>query len=684
MSITDKFAIWLSNFSKKWMRWWRDRAQNMNILDENTPEYKKSNPFYWMGSMIYVLLILQVCLGLVLTFLYIPDTTPVDKVEPGLVTYSHGHTYEMVMEEAEEIHHLFIEHYDFDSEHQREIFEVVGKKDFEYVVENLEIDSPVRDLEGLITLGKSHEKEYKKMTDEEQVACDENYLKIMELASEDADDLVAGTYHGETQITEAIDEADVLRDHIIELFSIYRLSEDSTTLLSYGLPIAKIENGEKTTITIDDMIAEADEAMLKESDTVTDYERSILQFAGKTKAEVIDGTTYAGLPIPDAIEESQKLEPIFANLSEEQKEKLHHFAHGKDDAVKIAVEELTGLMGKSADTITEDLGVTVTRAYNSVAEISKKPLTQWIRGIHRYGAYGIIALLMLRWIRMFFCGEFKKPGELTWILLTIIVVLITFSGVTGYLLPFDQRAYWATTVGTQMMNSLDSMPVIGQLGLGSALKYMGLGAHQVGQTTILRFNIIHYFLPILLFMMAEIYFIRSRKKRPKINWIAILLLVVVIVSACLYLPAANEPPPNTVKTPDHILPDWYFLFVYFYLKFLPGYVGTLVTLLFIVFLVMFPLFDKRPERSAKGRPGLITLAIGGLTFFLFGSLAAYWIPFQDAQRQLYINAILLFNAFVFIVAFLLYVWWRMRKSNKKKVLAEKLGIDPGLVEVRAE
>ena len=665
MNTIDRFGIWLSRFSSRWMNWWKERAGNFNIFDENTPNHKKGNPFYWMGSMIYILLILQVCLGIVLTFLYVPDTTPVEKINPELVTYAHGHTYADVMEEAEEIHSVILEHYDF-TDSEKALFEVVGMKDYEYFLENLEFSTDAPTVEQLIEQAQSFEDQYDDMDDAQKENIDDNFLQIMEFADEDAEELISSTYHAGLNITDAVDEAEILRTEISDLYKVFRKTEDQVVLISNGLNDID-EDG--NAIVLDQVIKDANQALSKPSEELTNYETSIISLAGYTRDELIEETEYLGMSVSEAIIASERLEPVFVNLSEYQRK---------------VFGEMIDLIGKSADTIAEELEVTISRAYESVAKISSKPLTQWIRGIHRYGAYAFIALLMLRWIRMFFCGEFKKPGELTWIVLTVIVVVSTFSGVTGYLLPFDQRSYWATTVGTQMLNSVDSMPVVGPLGIGTALKYMGLGAHQVGQSTILRFNILHYFLPILMLLMAEIYFLRSRKKRPKLNWIVLLILVLVIVSACLYLPAVNEPPPNTAKTPDHILPDWYFLFVYFYLKFLPGYVGTLITLLFIVFLVMFPIFDRRPEKSAKGRPGLTTLGIGGLLFFLAGSLFAYWVPFESAHRQMYVNGILLFNGFIFIVAFILYVIWRYRKMNKKNSLALRLGIDPKLIEVCGE
>jgi len=98
----DKFANWLDGLTKSWMRWWKIRGLKVNIFDEETPKKKKSNPFYWIGGMLYILLILQVVVGIVLTFYYVPDTSPVEKVDPSKVMYGHGLTIEGAMKEAEE------------------------------------------------------------------------------------------------------------------------------------------------------------------------------------------------------------------------------------------------------------------------------------------------------------------------------------------------------------------------------------------------------------------------------------------------------------------------------------------------------------------------------------------------------------------------------------------------------
>ncbi|NTU61261.1 MAG: hypothetical protein HGA95_02900, partial [Caldiserica bacterium] len=456
------------------------------------------------------------------------------------------------------------------------------------------------------------------------------------------------------KLWEEVSKKHKLDDKLKAYLDIATKTEDQYVLEQLGI---------QSSISLEETIKKADELKAKPEDQITEEEKPLLAIAGKTADALYAETKVGEESVKDAFATAKPLIDAVTEIKAENDKEAAEFAYA----------------GKSPWVIVKDDGLLVSRAYISVAKISEKPLTRWIRGIHRYGAYGFIALLMLRWLRMYFNGEFKRPGELTWIIATLFVVISTFSGVTGYLLPFDQRSYWATTIGTQMLDSVDQLPVIGPLGVGAALKFIGLGAHQVGQTTILRFNILHYFIPILMYLAAEIYFMRSRKPRPKFNWIAILLIVVCIIGANLYLPAANEPPPNTVKTPDHILPDWYFLFVYFYLKFIPGAIGPAITILFIVFLLFIPWIDTRLKREAHNRPAFTTLGIGGLTFFFVGSIFSYWVLFKEADRPYYIWTMIIFNGLVFVVAFVLEYIWRRRVYAKRLKTATQLGIDIGLV-----
>jgi quinol-cytochrome oxidoreductase complex cytochrome b subunit len=675
MTGMEKFGNWLANLSSSWERWWKLRGQKFQMFDESIPENRaKRNPFYWIGFMLYALLILQVSLGITLTFFYVPDTTEVTKFDPKLVKFQHGKTLDVFMEDVEKIRLEVRENFGLD-EHQQQILDIVGMTKEEIalkVATNDEISYKQYYLQEAIDIANS-------LKGKEELTEEEN--KFVVLQDTKAADLVAGTTYAELDLDTAMAEASALSTEIqdrikqqgltdteelwTELTEKHGVSSDlakykeiaTTTLDKYVFEKLGIE----TTLPVAEAIKKADELKAQPEGTVSETDQPLLALADMTPEQIYaDERCKVGNENADVAFSNAKpiLTAVTAIRAENEKEAAE-FAYA----------------GKSPWSIVKDDGLLVSRAYISVAKISEKPLTRWIRGIHRYGAYGFIALLMLRWLRMYFNGEFKKPGELTWIIATLVVVISTFSGVTGYLLPFDQRSYWATTVGTQMLDSVDQLPVIGPLGVGAALKFVGLGAHQVGQTTILRFNILHYFIPILIYLGAEIYFLRSRKPRPKFNWIALLLIIVCIIGANLYLPATNEPPPNTVKTPDHILPDWYFLFVYFYLKFIPGAIGPLITVLFIVFLVFIPWIDNRIQQAAKDRPLFTTLGIGGFTFFLIGSIVSYWILFYDADRPYYVWTMIIFNGLIFVIAFLLEYLWRKRVHDKKVQTAQELGVD---------
>lgn len=685
MTGIEKFGNWLANLSRMWDNWWKLRGQKFQIFDESVPEKKsKYNPFYWIGFMLYVLLILQVALGITLTFFYVPDTTVVEKFDPSLVKFQHGKTLDVFMDDVAKIKEESKSLVEL-NEHRAQIFEIIGMTKEEITLKaatfNADTNTEVKYTEYMLQESIDKANSLKDVPEDQLSETDKLFLPLQD---QKATDLIAATTWAGLDLDTAMTEATELQTEISDKIKMQHLDDPEKLweevskkhklddkLKAYIDIATKTEDqyvyeqlGIQSTTTLAETIKKADELKAKPEEELTDEDKALRDVLADKTAEAVYAEIKVGEePVNVAFANAKPLIDAVTEIKAENETEAAEFAYA----------------GKSPWTIVNDDGLLVSRAYISVAKISEKPLTRWIRGIHRYGAYGFIALLMLRWLRMYFTGEFKKPGELTWIIATLFVVISTFSGVTGYLLPFDQRSYWATTIGTQMLDSVDQLPVIGPLGVGAALKFIGLGAHQVGQTTILRFNILHYFIPILMYLAAEIYFMRSRKPRPKFNWIAILLIVVCIIGANLYLPATNEPPPNTVKTPDHILPDWYFLFVYFYLKFIPGAIGPAITILFIVFLLFIPWIDNRIKREASNRPAFTTLGIGGLIFFFVGSIFSYWVLFQEADRPYYIWTMIIFNGLVFVLAFVLEYIWRRRVFAKRMRTATQLGVDVKLV-----
>lgn len=100
-----------------------------------------------------------------------------------------------------------------------------------------------------------------------------------------------------------------------------------------------------------------------------------------------------------------------------------------------------------------------TTAYASIQYITNDATWGWlVRGMHKWGASAMIILVFLHMARVFIFGSYKYPRELTWVTGALLLVMVMFMGLTGYLLVWDQRAYWATVVA---MNITASAPVIG-------------------------------------------------------------------------------------------------------------------------------------------------------------------------------------------------------------------------------
>jgi len=97
-----------------------------------------------------------------------------------------------------------------------------------------------------------------------------------------------------------------------------------------------------------------------------------------------------------------------------------------------------------------------TRAYESVRHLTNEVfLGEFVRGMHKWGSTVMVILVFLHMGRTFFFGAYKYPRELNWVIGVVLLILTLFMSFTGYLLPFDQRSFWATTVGVAINGSLD-------------------------------------------------------------------------------------------------------------------------------------------------------------------------------------------------------------------------------------
>lgn len=128
-----------------------------------------------------------------------------------------------------------------------------------------------------------------------------------------------------------------------------------------------------------------------------------------------------------------------------------------------------------------------------------------VRGMHHWGASVVIVMLFLHTLRVFFQGAYKKPREMNWVVGMLMFFVILGLGFTGYLLPWDNKAYFATKVGIEIAGSV---PVLGPY-IATFLQ----GGDVVGAETLTRFFAIHvFFLPAALFVLLAVHFILIRRQ----------------------------------------------------------------------------------------------------------------------------------------------------------------------------
>ena len=284
-------------------------------------------------------------------------------------------------------------------------------------------------------------------------------------------------------------------------------------------------------------------------------------------------------------------------------------------------------------------------AYDSVKAITSDVTFGWlIRSIHHWAANLMILFLALHLLRVFFQAAYKYPRELIWLIGAGLLMTTIGFGFTGYLLPWDQRAFWATTVGTEIAGSI---PLVGD----AALQLLRGGADVTGATLSRFFGIHVLVMPLLLAGLLIVHLTlvhqlgladpqkptprRRRASEPDdtrlmpffpdyildelIAWCVLLAVLVCLASV---FPAGLEEKANPLSTPAHIKPEWYFLSLYEILKHVPRIAGVMGPVVFLAIVALLPFLDRNPEVRARRRPiamllGLVSVA-GIIGFTIWG------------------------------------------------------------------
>src|ERR1700722_11852085 len=270
-------------------------------------------------------------------------------------------------------------------------------------------------------------------------------------------------------------------------------------------------------------------------------------------------------------------------------------------------------------------------AYNSVkyimTELTGGPL---IRGLHHWGASMMLIIVVLHMIQVFIYGAYKKPREATWMVgVTLLLITLAF-GLTGYLLPWDNRAYWGTVVTTQIASQA---PIAGPY----LLRLLG-SQGAVGNVTFSRFYALHTVLlpPLTIIIIGiHIYLVRKhgvaaavgdtapkRKFFPEqvvkdIVGIAIAFIILFIMAIVAKVPLERlADPTDTAYIPR---PEWYFLFLFQMLKFFKGPLETFGSVvlpgLAVLTLFLVPFIDRGPMvRLGKRTFAILFVILAAITW----------------------------------------------------------------------
>ncbi|HXE15572.1 MAG TPA: cytochrome b N-terminal domain-containing protein [Bryobacteraceae bacterium] len=264
-------------------------------------------------------------------------------------------------------------------------------------------------------------------------------------------------------------------------------------------------------------------------------------------------------------------------------------------------------------------------AYNSLTYIMRSVTAgRMIRGLHHWGATMMIVVVAIHMVQVFLYGAYKKPRETTWVVgVTLFLITLAF-GLTGYLLPWDNKAYWGTSVTATIASQA---PFIG----GYLRRLMG-AEDGVGVVTFARFYDLHtLILPGLmaLLVVVHIYLVRRHgiapapsDEHPSVKFfprqvfrdtVAIFITFVILFLASLLIGVPLERLADPTDTTYIPRPDWYFLFLFQALKFFRGPlepIGSVVLpTAFIAVLFAVPFLDRSRVRRLRQRTAAIAITI---------------------------------------------------------------------------
>ena len=365
----------------------------------------------------------------------------------------------------------------------------------------------------------------------------------------------------------------------------------------------------------------------------------------------------ARMPLPRLMYDSFVAYPVPRNLN-------YAYTFGGILSIFLVIQILTGVVLAMHYVPDAD------KAFNSVEHIMRDVNSGWLlRYMHQNGAHFFFLAVYLHIFRGLYYGSYKAPRELLWVLGCIIYLLMMATAFMGYVLPWGQMSFWGATVITGFFTAF---PVIGE-----PIQQLLLGGFAVGDPTLNRFFALHYLLPFMIAGVVILHIwalhvtgqtnptgIEVKSKTDTVPFtpyatikdaFALILFLALYAYFVFFMPnflghADNYIPADSMVTPAHIVPEWYFLPFYAILRAITFDVGPIsaklggVIAMFGAVLVLFvvPWLDTSKVRSAVYRPWY------KLFFWLFVVNAIFlgWLGSQPAEG-VYVALAQLGTAFYF-------------------------------------
>ncbi|QQR89636.1 MAG: cytochrome b N-terminal domain-containing protein [Myxococcales bacterium] len=293
----------------------------------------------------------------------------------------------------------------------------------------------------------------------------------------------------------------------------------------------------------------------------------------------------------------------------------------------------------------------VQSAWPSVMYIQSQMTLGWfVRGVHHYGASAVMIVLGLHFVQTATYGAYKAPRELSWWFGLALMALLLGMALSGYLLPWDQKAYWASKVTTSVIGGL---PFVGR-----ALKSLLLGGDQYGQLMLSRFFALHVaILPAFIVLLVVMHLLLFQRHGPLRRYpyrtnpakhsqpyypfqlVRNQIASVITVGAIIYFtfkghgaPLDAPADPSVVYPPR---PEWYFRFLFQLFKILPSdfesIAAALIPVLVAAFLIALPFLDHEPKMGLRPRLKFILPIIGAGLFIAGLTVWSFYDDLHDVD-----------------------------------------------------